>query len=71
MSPFPGKIFLVQNRASIFIPLLIAILGIAMVGHRPYADAIRTVDEVQLLGSGACLGVVIMKLVSQVRKRAS
>ena len=71
MSPFAGKIFLVQNRASIFIPLLIGILGTAMVGHSPHADAIRAVDEVQLLGSGACLGVVIMKVVSQVRKRAN
>jgi hypothetical protein len=45
---------------SILIPLIVGLAGVVRVTDR---SAIRPVDVVQLTGSGACFGVVLMSLV--------
>jgi hypothetical protein len=41
------------------IPLLVGLLGFYRVTQSPQFESYRTVDVVQLLVSGACLGVVL------------
>ncbi len=43
----------------LWVPLLFGLLGLARVFGNPRLAAIRTVDIVQLLGTGMCLGVAI------------
>jgi hypothetical protein len=44
------------------IPLLIGLLGFYRVTQRPQFESYRTVDVVQLLGSGACFGATLTGL---------
>lgn len=44
------------------IPLLIGLLGFYRVTQSPQFESYRTVDVVQLLGSGACFGAALTGL---------
>ena len=45
------------------IPLLIGLLGVYRVMEGPQIESYRTVDVVQLLGSGACFGAALTGLI--------
>ena len=48
------------------IPLLIGLLGYHRVTQSPQFESYRTVDVVQLVGSGACFGAALMGLMVMV-----
>jgi hypothetical protein len=45
------------------IPLLIGLLGFYRVTQSPQFESYRTVDVIQLLASGACIGAALVGLV--------
>jgi hypothetical protein len=45
------------------IPLVIALLGFSRVTQSPQFESYRTVDVVQLLGSGTCIGAAMVGLI--------
>ena len=45
------------------IPLFIGLLGLSRVMQSPQSESYRTVDVVQLLGSGACIGAAMVGLI--------
>ena len=45
------------------IPLFIGLLGLYRVMQSPQFESYRTVDVVQLLGSGACIGAAMVGLI--------
>jgi hypothetical protein len=49
------------------IPLVIGLLGLSRVTQGPNFGMYRTVDVVQLLGSGACFGAVMVGVISRLR----
>jgi hypothetical protein len=52
--------------AMILLPLVVGLAGLVRVTNRP-DFAIRTVDVVQLTGSGMCFGVVLCAIVVLLR----
>ena len=50
-----------------FIPLLLGFLAFFNVVRQPRFDAVRTVDVVQLVGSGMCFGVALVALIAFLR----
>ena len=58
--------------SAIFVPIIIGSVGLVNLMHQPRFEAYRTVDVVQLLGSGACYGAALVALVLLLRgSRAS
>jgi hypothetical protein len=58
--------------SAIFAPIIIGSVGLVNLMHQPRFEAYRTVDVVQLLGSGACYGAALVALVLLLRgSRAS
>ena len=49
------------------IPLMVALPGFYRVAQSPNFAAYRTVDVVQLLGSGACVGAALVGIVLMFR----
>jgi cyanate permease len=45
----------------------VGIIGLAHLTREPSFAAIRTVDFVQILGSGACFGVALMAIIARSR----
>ena len=54
--------------AAIFIPLLIGSIGLGNMARSGRFDAYRSVDILQLLGSGMCFGVALVALIMLFRK---
>lgn len=48
-------------------PLVIGIIGLTQLMQRPQFASFRTVDVVQLLGSGMCFGVALVALFALLR----
>ena len=53
----------------LIIPLMIAFAGLNRVTQSPSYHLYRTVDVVQLLGSGACFGAVMTALITRIIRR--
>jgi hypothetical protein len=53
--------------SAIFAPIIIGSVGLVNLMHQPRFEAYRTVDVVQLLGTGACYGVALFALVLLLR----
>ena len=53
--------------AAIFVPVLIGSIGLGNLMRSARFDAYRTVDILQLIGSGMCFGVALMSLVVMLR----
>ena len=53
--------------SAIFIPIFIGSIGFVNLMHQPRFAAYRTVDVVQLLGTGACYGVAMVALIILLR----
>ena len=51
----------------IWIPLLFGLMGVARIFGNPRLAAIRPVDLVRLIGTGMCLGVALITLVTFLR----
>ena len=51
------------------IPLIIGLVGLNRVMQSPSYELYRTVDVVQLLGSGVCFGAAMVGLIISVRRR--
>ena len=51
------------------IPLIIGLFGLNRVMQSPSYGLYRTVDVVQLLGSGVCFGAAMVGLIISVRRR--
>ena len=51
------------------IPLIIGLVGLNRVMQSPSYGLYRTVDVVQLLGSGVCFGAAMVGLIISVRRR--
>jgi hypothetical protein len=49
--------------SAVFAPIVIGSVGLANLMHQPRFETYRTVDVVQLLGTGACYGVALVALV--------
>jgi len=54
-----------------FIPLMVGIVGFYRVMHSPGFEAYRTVDIVQLLGSGVCFGAAMVGIIFMLRSAQS
>ena len=57
------------QRAIVFVPLLIGVIGLSTLMQRPGFELFHAVDVVQLLGSGMCFGVAFSGLVAMIRGR--
>jgi hypothetical protein len=53
--------------SAIFVPIFIGSIGFVNLMHQPRFETYRTVDVVQLLGTGACHGVALVALVLLLR----
>jgi hypothetical protein len=51
-----------QPIVVLIIPLIIGLVGFSRVTESPQFESYRTMDVVQLLGSGFCFGVVLTGL---------
>jgi hypothetical protein len=49
------------------IPLIVGLAGFSRVTHSPSFESYRTVDIVQLLGSGVCFGVAMVGVILLIR----
>ena len=49
--------------SAVFAPIFIGSIGLMNLMHQPRFETYRTVDVVQLLGSGACYGVALSALI--------
>ena len=49
------------------IPLIVGLAGFSRVTQSPGFESYRTVDVVQLLGSGACFGVAMVGVILLIR----
>jgi hypothetical protein len=62
-----------QNRrpaiVAIFVPILVGSIGLIHLMSQPRFESIRTVDVVQLLGSGLCFGIALTALFAMIRNR--
>lgn len=61
----------VRNLPTIFIPILIAAIGFTQLARNPRFAAFHTVDVLELLGCGACLGVALMATLGRLKSRDS
>ncbi len=50
-------------------PLLIGVVGLVRVMDSPHFGVYRTVDVVQLLGSGVCFGAAIVGVAMMIKAR--
>ncbi len=50
-------------------PIIIAILGFSRVSQSPQFETYRTVDVVQLVGSGVGLGAALVGIVMSLKRR--
>ena len=48
--------------SAVFIPIVIGSVGLMNLMHQPRFETYRTVDVVQLLGTGLCYGVALVAL---------
>jgi hypothetical protein len=53
--------------SAVFMPIIIGSAGLVNLMHQPRFEAYRTVDVVQLLGSGLCFGVALVALIALLR----
>jgi hypothetical protein len=53
--------------SGIFVLILIGSIGLMNLMHQPRFETYRTVDVVQLLGSGMCYGVALVALLMLIR----
>ncbi|HYB60579.1 MAG TPA: hypothetical protein VEH50_03780 [Methylomirabilota bacterium] len=56
-----------KTLAAILIPVILGLVGLLTVMQRPRFQAFRTVDVVQLVASGMCLGVALVGVVAALR----
>jgi hypothetical protein len=56
-----------KTLAAIFVPIVIGSVGLVNLMHQPRFETYRTVDVVQLLGTGACYGVAPVALFALLR----
>ena len=56
-----------KNPATAFVLFVVATAGLTMVMRSPRFEAFRTVDVLQLLGSGMCFGVGLTMLLARLR----
>lgn len=59
-----------RNRAVGFILLFFGSVSLYRISHTPRLDALHGSDIVQLLGSGACLGVAMVALLGRLKLRS-
>ena len=52
---------------AVIVPLIIGLAGMAHLMSQPRFAAIRSVDVVQLTGSGMCFGVALVALIALLR----
>jgi hypothetical protein len=53
--------------SAVFIPIIIGSVGLMNLMHQPRFETYRTVDVVQLLGTGLCYGVALVALIVLLR----
>jgi hypothetical protein len=53
--------------SAVFIPIIIGSVGLMNLMHQPRFETYRTVDVVQLLGTGLCYGVALVALIMLLR----
>ena len=53
--------------SAVFIPIIIGSAGLMNLMHQPRFETYRTVDVVQLLGTGLCYGVALVALIMLLR----
>lgn len=53
--------------ASVIVPILIGSIGLLTLSHNPRFEAYRSVDVLQLLGSGACFGIALFSIITIIR----
>jgi formate/nitrite transporter FocA (FNT family) len=56
-----------SQTAAIAAPLVIGLIGLTELMHRPRFASIHAVDVLQLLASGMCFGVALVALVMLLR----
>jgi hypothetical protein len=53
--------------SAVAVPLFIGLIGLRNLMHQPRFENIRSVDVMQLLGSGMCFGVALASLFELLR----
>jgi len=53
--------------SAVFVPIIIGSVGLMNLMHQPRFETYRTVDVVQLLGTGLCYGVALVALIMLLR----
>ncbi|MGD0347937.1 MAG: hypothetical protein ABSA85_14340 [Terracidiphilus sp.] len=53
--------------SAVIVPLIVGLAGLARLMSQPRFAAIRSVDAVQLTGSGMCFGVALFALIVLLR----
>jgi hypothetical protein len=53
--------------SAVLAPLMVGLVGLLHLMNQPRFGAIRTVDVVQLTGSGMCFGVALAALIALIR----
>ena len=53
--------------SAVLVPLMAGLAGLFHLMNQPRFGAIRTVDVVQLMGSGMCFGVALSALIALIR----
>jgi hypothetical protein len=53
--------------SAVAVPLFIGLIGLTNLMHQPRFESIRSVDVLQLLGSGMCFGVALASLFELLR----
>lgn len=55
--------------SAVLVPLMVGIAGLSHLMEQPRFSAIRTVDVLQLTGSGLCFGIALSALIALIRGR--
>ena len=59
------------SKKTVFIPLVIGLIGLMPLMRNPRFETYHTVDVVQLLASGMCFGVALAALLVKLRGRST
>ena len=57
-----------RKQFPLWAPLILGLMGVSRVFENPRLAAIRTIDIVQLVGIGICVGVALATLVTFLRR---
>ncbi len=58
-----------QTTAAILVPVLAGSVGLIHLMSQPRFEAIRTVDVLQLIGSGMCFGIALSAVIVLLRSK--